>query len=192
MNNATWLLNRIGLPDSQSKFYAAGVILAIAYLHKKEIAYRDLKPENCLIDADGYPKLIDFGFAKVCLSYLTSLLPFIFILYLLFCAKLFVLYPFVLYSLFFCSFILYPVLILRLPAYLPACMSTCLPACLPVCLPAYLPVNLPDSLTNVCTAVNSLLAFSCSYADLPLPLSCYLMVWRHTLYAEHRSTSPLN
>ena len=73
MNNATWLLNRIGLPDSQSKFYAAGVILAIAYLHKKEIAYRDLKPENCLIDADGYPKLIDFGFAKVCLSVLPYL-----------------------------------------------------------------------------------------------------------------------
>ena len=68
-----------GLPDSQSKFYAAGVILAIAYLHKKEIAYRDLKPENCLIDKDGYPKLIDFGFAKV----LEETSCFIFVPYLL-------------------------------------------------------------------------------------------------------------
>ena len=54
-----------GVPDSQAKFYAAGIILALGYLHKKDIAYRDLKPENCLIDAAGYPKLIDFGFAKV-------------------------------------------------------------------------------------------------------------------------------
>jgi serine/threonine protein kinase len=54
-----------GVPDSSAKFYAAGVILAIAYLHSKEIAYRDMKPENCLIDKFGYPKLVDFGFAKI-------------------------------------------------------------------------------------------------------------------------------
>lgn len=34
------------------------------YLHAKNIVYRDLKPENLLIGADGYLKLTDFGFAK--------------------------------------------------------------------------------------------------------------------------------
>lgn len=53
-----------GVPDLQAKFYATGVILAIAHLHNKEIAYRDMKPENCLIDKEGYPKVVDFGFAK--------------------------------------------------------------------------------------------------------------------------------
>jgi cGMP-dependent protein kinase len=53
-----------GVPDLQAKFYAVGVILAIAHLHNKEIAYRDMKPENCLIDKEGYPKVVDFGFAK--------------------------------------------------------------------------------------------------------------------------------
>lgn len=36
------------------------------YLHSKDIIYRDLKPENIMIADDGYLKLIDFGFAKVC------------------------------------------------------------------------------------------------------------------------------
>ena len=54
-----------GVPDESAKFYTAGVLLAISYLHSKDIAYRDMKPENCLIDKQGYPKLVDFGFAKV-------------------------------------------------------------------------------------------------------------------------------
>ena len=35
------------------------------YLHSKSVIYRDLKPENLLIDEDGFLKLTDFGFAKV-------------------------------------------------------------------------------------------------------------------------------
>lgn len=54
-----------GVPATHAKFYGAGVLLGLCYLHSKDIAYRDMKPENCLIDANGYPKVVDFGFAKV-------------------------------------------------------------------------------------------------------------------------------
>lgn len=45
-------------------FYGCEILLAIQYLHKKEIVYRDLKPENLLIDKFGHIKITDFGFAK--------------------------------------------------------------------------------------------------------------------------------
>jgi len=54
-----------GVPPASAKFYGAGVLLGLAYLHSKDIAYRDMKPENCLVDKDGYPKVVDFGFAKI-------------------------------------------------------------------------------------------------------------------------------
>ncbi|KAI9281064.1 camp-dependent protein kinase 10 [Sporodiniella umbellata] len=47
-----------------ARFYAAGITLAIEYLHSKDIIYRDLKPENILLDHRGYIKIADFGFAK--------------------------------------------------------------------------------------------------------------------------------
>jgi serine/threonine protein kinase len=40
------------------------VVLALSHLHAHGIIYRDLKPENLLLDATSYVKLIDFGFAK--------------------------------------------------------------------------------------------------------------------------------
>ena len=45
-------------------FYSVEVILALEYLHSKDIAYRDLKPENIMIDRLGHIKITDFGFAK--------------------------------------------------------------------------------------------------------------------------------
>ncbi|KAL3763492.1 hypothetical protein ACHAW5_010884 [Stephanodiscus triporus] len=47
-----------------SRFYAASVILAFCQIHSKKIVYRDLKPENLVMDAQGYLKIIDFGLAK--------------------------------------------------------------------------------------------------------------------------------
>ncbi|KAJ3295996.1 camp-dependent protein kinase catalytic subunit [Rhizoclosmatium sp. JEL0117] len=50
--------------NSVAKFYAVEVILAFEYLHMRDIIYRDLKPENLLIDSKGHVKITDFGFAK--------------------------------------------------------------------------------------------------------------------------------
>ena len=50
---------------SMTRFYIASIVLAIQYLHAMDIVYRDLKPENLLLDERGYLKITDFGFAKV-------------------------------------------------------------------------------------------------------------------------------
>ena len=52
-------------PEKNVKFYAAIIGLSLEYLHKKGIVYRDIKPENILLEKDGYLKLIDFGMAKI-------------------------------------------------------------------------------------------------------------------------------
>ena len=48
-----------------TRFYLATIVLALKYLHSFNIIYRDLKPENLLLDNRGYLRLTDFGFAKV-------------------------------------------------------------------------------------------------------------------------------
>ncbi|CAK4741028.1 unnamed protein product [Aphanomyces euteiches] len=52
------------LVEDDIKFFAANVYLALEHMHKRDIAYRDLKPENLLFSETGYLKLIDMGFAK--------------------------------------------------------------------------------------------------------------------------------
>jgi serine/threonine protein kinase len=52
------------LEEKDARFYIAEIILALKYLHNNNILYRDLKPDNVLIDFDGHIKLADFGLSK--------------------------------------------------------------------------------------------------------------------------------
>jgi cGMP-dependent protein kinase len=53
------------LTNKDSKFYIACLVIIFEHLHERDIVYRDLKPENVMVDEEGFPKLIDFGTAKI-------------------------------------------------------------------------------------------------------------------------------
>jgi CRP-like cAMP-binding protein len=60
----TILESKKKLPEKWVQFYSASVILAYTEFHRNRIAYRDLKPENMVLDAQGYCVIVDLGLAK--------------------------------------------------------------------------------------------------------------------------------
>ncbi|KAL9606302.1 MAG: hypothetical protein Q9179_000522 [Wetmoreana sp. 5 TL-2023] len=62
----TRMLTEGMFPEQTAAFYMAEMVLALDHLHNTVgVVYRDLKPENCLLDADGHLLLTDFGLSKV-------------------------------------------------------------------------------------------------------------------------------
>lgn len=50
--------------ETMARFYIIGVLLALEKLHDAGVAYRDMKPENILLDREGQVHLADFGLVK--------------------------------------------------------------------------------------------------------------------------------
>lgn len=59
-----WLKRDRIFTQARVRIYAAEIVLALEHLHAMDVVYRDLKPENVLLDAEGHIKLTDFGLSK--------------------------------------------------------------------------------------------------------------------------------
>jgi serine/threonine protein kinase len=55
------------LSEEETRIYVAQILLAFETLHSRGIVYRDLKPQNVVIDQEGNAMLTDFGLGKKCM-----------------------------------------------------------------------------------------------------------------------------
>lgn len=63
--NLSMLLQREGaLPEAVAQLYLSEVLLALEHLHERRVVYRDLKPENVVLDDEAHAVLTDFGLSK--------------------------------------------------------------------------------------------------------------------------------
>ena len=51
--------------EEQTRFFICGITLSLEYIHQNNIIHRDVKPENLVLDENGYIRLTDFGIAKI-------------------------------------------------------------------------------------------------------------------------------
>jgi len=62
--NLKWHINSNLFEEQEAKFYIAELILAIEYLHKKDIIYKNLKSEKIFINKNNHIQLSGFGLIK--------------------------------------------------------------------------------------------------------------------------------
>ena len=51
--------------EKETKFFISNIIIALEYIHSKNIIHRDIKPENLVLELSGYLRITDFGVAKI-------------------------------------------------------------------------------------------------------------------------------
>jgi len=64
-NLASHLKREDHFDEKKAQFITAEVVIALDYLHSRGVIYRDLRPDNILLDVDGHVCLTDFGMSKI-------------------------------------------------------------------------------------------------------------------------------